>query len=87
MENLLNRDETERIIQMAWEDRTPFEAIKFQFGLNESDFITLMRSNMKQSSFVMWRTRVAKRKTKNQSIRNRGIDRFMSSGQKKQAIT
>jgi uncharacterized protein (TIGR03643 family) len=53
-----------RIIEMAWEDRTPFEAIRFQFGLNESDVRQLMRENLKPSSFRMWRQRVSGRKTK-----------------------
>ncbi|MFC4261323.1 TIGR03643 family protein [Ferruginibacter yonginensis] len=48
----------DRIIEMAWEDRTPFEAILFQFGLAESDVIALMRKNLKRSSFNLWRKRV-----------------------------
>ena len=47
-----------RVIEMAWEDRTPFEAIKFQFGLSESDVIKLMRTHLKVSSFRLWRKRV-----------------------------
>ncbi len=50
--------ETDRIIEMAWEDRTPFEAIKIQFGFSESDVITLMRKELKRSSFNLWRKRV-----------------------------
>tara|TARA_Y100001968_G_scaffold299678_1_gene310525 strand:+ start:558 stop:755 length:198 start_codon:yes stop_codon:yes gene_type:complete len=49
---------------MAWEDRTPFDAIKFQFNLKEKEVIQLMRSNLKTSSFKMWRKRVAGRKSK-----------------------
>ena len=49
---------------MAWEDRTPFEAIHFQFNLKEEEVINLMRSNLKASSFKMWRKRVSGRKTK-----------------------
>ena len=49
---------------MAWEDRTSFEAIQFQFGLSEKDVIVLMRKEMKSSSFRMWRKRVSGRKTK-----------------------
>tara|TARA_B100000579_G_scaffold302871_1_gene252736 strand:- start:1336 stop:1533 length:198 start_codon:yes stop_codon:yes gene_type:complete len=49
---------------MAWEDRTPFEAINFQFSLKEKEVIQLMRSNLKSSSFKMWRKRVTGRKTK-----------------------
>ena len=54
----------DRIIEMAWEDRTPFEAIERQFGLLEKDVIALMRRQMKSSSFRMWRERVTGRKTK-----------------------
>ena len=54
----------DRIIGMAWEDRTTFEAIEFQFGLKEQEVITLMRQSMKPSSFKMWRKRVTGRKTK-----------------------
>ena len=54
----------DRIIEMAWEDRTSFEAIQYQFGLSESDVIVLMRKEMKSSSFRMWRKRVSGRKTK-----------------------
>ncbi|WP_291400680.1 TIGR03643 family protein [Daejeonella sp.] len=50
--------ETDRIIEMAWEDRTPFEAIKIQFGFSESDVISLMRKELKRSSFNLWRKRV-----------------------------
>jgi uncharacterized protein (TIGR03643 family) len=50
--------ETDRIIEMAWEDRTPFEAIKIQFGFSESDVIALMRKELKRSSFNLWRKRV-----------------------------
>jgi uncharacterized protein (TIGR03643 family) len=54
----INELDIERIIEMAWEDRTPFEAITFQFGLSESETIALMRSNLKRSSFNRWRKRV-----------------------------
>ena len=54
----------DRIIEMAWEDRTSFEAIQYQFGLSEKDVIALMRNEMKSSSFRMWRKRVSGRKTK-----------------------
>ncbi len=50
--------ETDRIIEMAWEDRTPFEAIKIQFGFTESDVISLMRKELKRNSFNLWRKRV-----------------------------
>ncbi|EJL6734479.1 TIGR03643 family protein [Vibrio alginolyticus] len=68
--------ETEsRIIEMAWEDRTPFEAIEFQFGLNESDVIQFMRSRLKSSSFKLWRKRVSRRNTKHNKLRNSDIIR------------
>ena len=54
----------DRIIEMAWEDRTSFEAIQYQFGLSEKDVIVLMRKEMKSSSFRIWRKRVSGRKTK-----------------------
>ncbi len=50
--------DTDRIIEMAWEDRTPFEAIKIQFGFSESDVISLMRKELKRKSFNLWRKRV-----------------------------
>jgi len=58
-----------RIIEMAWEDRTTFEAIELQFGLNESAVIALMRSEMKASSFRMWRKRMKGRVTKHAELR------------------
>jgi uncharacterized protein (TIGR03643 family) len=52
------QQDIDRIIEMAWEDRTPFEAIEFQFGINESEVIKIMRSHLKRSSFELWRERV-----------------------------
>jgi uncharacterized protein (TIGR03643 family) len=63
MADFTERD-IDRIIEMAWEDRTSFDAIEAQFGINESQVIKLMRANMKESSFKMWRKRVANRATK-----------------------
>ena len=57
-------EDKDRIIEMAWEDRTPFEAIRFQYSLREGEVIHLMRSNLKLSSFKMWRKRVRGRKSK-----------------------
>ncbi|MEL6501909.1 MAG: TIGR03643 family protein, partial [Cyanobacteria bacterium J06623_1] len=54
----------DRVVEMAWEDRTPFAAIEMQFGLKEKEVIALMRKEMKRSSFKMWRKRVSGRKTK-----------------------
>jgi uncharacterized protein (TIGR03643 family) len=62
----LTAEQTDRIIEMAWEDRTPFEAIFTQFGLRESEVIRLMRREMKPSSWRMWRARVQGRATKHQ---------------------
>ena len=62
--NKFSDEDIDRIIQMAWEDRTPFEAIKFQFGLQEKEVIEFMRANSKLSSFQMWRKRMAGRNTK-----------------------
>lgn len=58
-----------RIIEMAWEDRTPFEAIEHLYGLNQSAVVVLMRQQLKPSSFKMWRKRVAGRKTKHLALR------------------
>ncbi|MBS9859304.1 TIGR03643 family protein [Vibrio alginolyticus] len=71
----LNSETESRIIEMAWEDRTPFEAIEFQFGLNESDVIQFMRSRLKSSSFKLWRKRVLGRNTKHNKLRNSDIIR------------
>ena len=56
-------EQIDRIIEMAWEDRTPFDAIEFQFGLKENDVRKIMRKHMTESSFKMWRERVKGRKT------------------------
>lgn len=68
-------EQCSRIIEMAWEDRTPFEAIERLFGLNESAVIKLMRAELKASSFRLWRARVSGRKTKHLKLRNPEIDR------------
>lgn len=72
----------DRIIEMAWEDRTPFEAIEFQFGLKEKEVIELMRANSKPSSFKMWRKRMQGRNTKHTKLRSSGVNRFKCSLQK-----
>lgn len=74
----LSKEKISRIIEMAWEDRTPFEAIEFQFDLNEEDVIQLMRKEMKKSSFKMWRKRVTGRQTKHRKLRNDNVNRFTS---------
>ncbi len=82
MSNNLSQIEIDRVIEMAWEDRTPFEAIHFQFGLNEQAVIQLMRNNSKPSSFKMWRKRVQGRATKHALLRSVGVNRFKCSLQK-----
>lgn len=72
----------DRVIEMAWEDRTTFEAIEVQFGLKEKDVIAVMRRYMKPSSFRMWRERVSDRKTKHAAKRDFEVGRFQSSNQK-----
>lgn len=67
---LLSDADISRIVEMAWEDRTTFEAIEVQFGLNESAVIALMRLQMKPSSFRMWRKRMAGRVTKHAALRS-----------------
>ncbi|EGR2919276.1 TIGR03643 family protein [Vibrio parahaemolyticus] len=62
-----------RIIEMAWEDRTPFEAIEHQFGLNEPEVIRFMRSRLKSNSFKLWRRRVSGRNTKHMKLRSPDI--------------
>lgn len=74
--------EIDRVIEMAWEDRTTFDAIRFQFGLTEQEVITLMRQNMKPKSFKLWRSRVQGRKTKHQKLRIFESGRFKCSRQK-----
>lgn len=68
-----------RIIEMAWEDRTPFEAIETQYGLNEAATIKLMRAEMKASSFRMWRARVHGRATKHLKVRHPAVIRHKAN--------
>ena len=72
----------DRIIQMAWEDRTPFEAIEFQFSLKEKEVIEFMRKNSLPSSFRMWRKRMKSRKTKHSFLREKSVNRFKCSRQR-----
>lgn len=72
-----------RVIEMAWEDRTPFEAIEFQFGVSESQVIALMRSELKRSSFNLWRKRVNSGVSqKHLYKRNSEINRFKCTRQR-----
>jgi uncharacterized protein (TIGR03643 family) len=82
-EKLLTDTDRDRIIEMAWEDRTPFEAILFQFGLKEEQVIALMRNELKESSFRLWRKRVnSKVSSKHLKKRSEEISRFKSRMQR-----
>ena len=76
----MNEETIDRIIEMAWEDRTPFDAIEHQFGLKENDVRKIMRRELKSSSFKLWRERVKGRKTKHNKISQ--STRFKSKNQK-----
>lgn len=76
----MSEEEIDRIIEMAWEDRTPFEAIEFQFGMKENEVRKLMRTQLKESSFKLWRERVKGRKTKHSQTSE--SKRFKSKNQK-----
>ncbi len=79
----MDQKDKERIIEMAWEDRTPFEAIELQFGLSESLVIKLMRTELKRRSFNLWRSRVNSGVSqKHAKKRNIEITRFKCSRQK-----
>ena len=78
----LNEVDTDRIIEMAWEDRTTFEAIEIQFGFKQQDVIQLMRRELKRSSFKLWRERTKGRATKHEALRESGIDRFKCNRQR-----
>lgn len=79
----MEQKDIDRIIEMAWEDRTPFEAIKIQFGFSEADVITLMRRKLQRSSFNLWRKRVNSGVSqKHAKKRNPAISRFKCALQK-----
>lgn len=78
----LTAEDIDRIVEMAWEDRTPFDLIELQFGLKEKDVIKLMRKEMKESSFRMWRKRVNNRGTKHAALRSKEVKRFRAPDQK-----
>ncbi len=78
----LSTVDIDRIIEMAWEDRTPFGAIAYQFGLDESAVIELMRRELSPSAFKRWRKRVSGRSTKHRSLRNHAEGRFKSRMQR-----
>ena len=72
---LLSESDKSRLIEMAWEDRTPFDAIEKSFGLSEAQVIQLMRQELKRSSFELWRKRVTGRITKHVALRSKSVDR------------
>lgn len=80
--NQLSRSDIDRIIQMGWEDRTSFDAIRRQFGLTPGEVIALMRRELKPSSFRLWRARTAGRKTKHVALRGFEVGRFRCPSQK-----
>ena len=73
---IFNVEDTDRIIEMAWEDRTPFEAIQFQFGIAQDQVIEIMRAEMKSQSFKRWRKRTTGRSTKHSALRSSAVGRF-----------
>ncbi|MDG0995828.1 MAG: TIGR03643 family protein [Gammaproteobacteria bacterium] len=81
-EELIDARDLDRLIEMAWEDRTPFEAIEMQFGLKENKVREVMRRSLKSSSFKMWRKRVSGRKTRHIAKRGYVFGRFRSAMQR-----
>ena len=77
-----NEKEIDRIISMSWEDRTPFESIEYQFGLNHNQLEKLLKSYLKRSSYILWKKRVRSRFTKHQNKRLKSVTRFKCSRQK-----
>ncbi|QWD87409.1 TIGR03643 family protein [Polynucleobacter paludilacus] len=80
----LSPEDLSRVIEMAWEDRTPFAAIEQSFGLSESQVIVLMRKSLKRTSFKIWRERVSGRATKHQALRSKLVTRAYCPTQYKQ---
>ena len=78
----LSRDDIGRVIEMAWEDRTPFEVIETEYGLDESKVIELMRRELKLRSFNVWRQRVSGRKTKHRALRGFDVGRHRCPSQR-----
>ncbi|SFD08288.1 TIGR03643 family protein [Spirosoma endophyticum] len=78
----LTDSDIDRIIEMAWEDRTPFDAIDRQFGCSEQEVIALMRRSLKPSSWRMWRARVQGRSTKHEALSAVDNSRFKSDQQR-----
>ena len=82
MKNKLSAEDIDRIIGMAWEDRTPFDVIKSQFGVSEKEVIKIMRTELKRTSFNRWRKRVSGRKTKHSKLSQLSHTRFKSKLQR-----
>lgn len=80
---LLSEADLSRLIEMAWEDRTPFDAIEQNFGVSEAQVIALMRKELKRSSFNLWRRRVTGRATKHIALRSKLVTRAYCSTQYK----
>lgn len=80
----LSESDISRIIEMAWEDRTAFEAIEAQFGLNQDGVIKVMRANLKLSSFKLWRERTHGQKTKHLKLRSPEVNRHKANHRVKQ---
>lgn len=78
----LSTENISRIIEMAWEDRTPFEAIEVQYGLSEKEVKALMRNELKPSSYKLWRKRVNGRNTKHRAKRSDNVTRFRCPDQR-----
>ena len=83
-DRVLDEIQVSRVIEMAWEDRTPFGAIEHSYGLNEAGVIKLMRQELKPSSFRLWRQRMSNRATKHQAKRDFGVGRAYCKTQYKQ---
>lgn len=83
-DRVLDEAQISRVIEMAWEDRTPFGAIEHSYGLTESDVIKLMRQTLKPSSFKLWRERVSNRATKHEAKRGFDVGRAYCKTQYKQ---
>lgn len=81
-DRILKDEEVDRIIEMAWEDRTTFDAITFQFGISEAEVIELMRRQLKPASWRLWRKRVQGRKTKHAALRTFSEGRHRCSRQR-----
>ena len=83
-DRVLDEAQISRVIEMAWEDRTTFEAIEHSYGLNEAGVIKLMRQALKPSSFRLWRKRVSNRATKHEATRSFVVGRAYCKTQYKQ---